>query len=166
MPAGQLDRRARHAPRQLQEGDDRAGEGDRADGDAETHLDAADGGDIAGDGIQDAERRRIEVGRDPDQHRRHADEAVEARDEFRHRGHLDLAGDVIADAAADRDRADDQRQADTVLDQRRADRNDHADHAEAVALLTGLGRRQAPQRKDEQHPGNEVGEQHPGGRRG
>ncbi len=54
MLAREDQRRAGHQPLQLGEGDDRAGEGDGADGDAEPHLDQAvplDGADVA-----DAER--------------------------------------------------------------------------------------------------------------
>ena len=39
MAPRQKDGLARHAPGQLQKGDDRAGEGDSADGDAERHFD-------------------------------------------------------------------------------------------------------------------------------
>jgi hypothetical protein len=56
---GQQDRLAAHPPVELQEGDDRAGEGDGADGGAERHLDQAGAMDMAG--VADAEcLRRIE----------------------------------------------------------------------------------------------------------
>ena len=49
--------------------------------------------------VDDAERGRIEEGRRADQHRRHADEAVESRDQLRHRGHRDPPGGDETDAA-------------------------------------------------------------------
>ena len=95
----QHDRLAGHAPVELEEGDDRTGEGDGADGDAEAHLDQAwpwmspDRADAEALG-------RIERGR-RHHHGGKADEAVEGGDELRHRGHGDAARDDGADAAAD-----------------------------------------------------------------
>ena len=99
MPARQHDRLAGHAAVELQERDDRAREGDGADGDAERHLeqraamDRADGADAEG-------LRRIERAR-RHQHRREADQRVEGRDELRHGRHRHALGDHRADAAAD-----------------------------------------------------------------
>ncbi len=107
MPRRQHDRRATHPAGELQKRDHRAGEGDGADGDAERHFDQA----LAVDGAfaADAEgRRRVERAR-RDQHRRHADQRVERRHQFRHRGHRHAPRDDGADAAADRHAADDQR---------------------------------------------------------
>ena len=89
VPAGQQDRLAAHASVELGEGDDRAGKGEGADGDAEAHLDQA----LAADAIalEDAERlRRIERRR-RHEHRRQADQRVERRDQLRHLRHLDSA---------------------------------------------------------------------------
>ena len=47
----------------------------------------------------------IERRRDADQHRGGADEAVQDRDQLRHRRHLDARGQQRADRAADRERA-------------------------------------------------------------
>ena len=106
MALRQQDRRARHAPVEFQEGDDRAGEGDRADGEAERHLDDRIRMDARA--FRDAEGfRRIErAGRD--EHRREADQRVEHRHELRHRGHLHGAGAPGADAPADGEAEDDQ----------------------------------------------------------
>ena len=99
MPARQHDRLAGHAPVELQERDDRAREGDGADGHTERHLeqraavDGADGADAEG-------LRRIERAR-RHEHRRETDQGVEGRDELRHRRHRHALGDDRADAAAD-----------------------------------------------------------------
>src|SRR3546814_3375250 len=61
MPPRQHDRRARHIAVELEEGDDRSREGDRADRDAKPHFDAADG-EYLPRGIGDPERLRIEIG--------------------------------------------------------------------------------------------------------
>ena len=50
----------------------------------------------AGDGVHDAEGAGVEEGRGADQHGGEADEAVEAGDQFRHRRHLDVLGDVTS----------------------------------------------------------------------
>ena len=106
VAARQHDRLARHAPVELEEGDDRAGEGDGADGNAERHLDqrlAMDRADFA-----DAEGiRRIDRG-GRHHHRGKADERVEGGDELRHRRHGNALGDIGADAAADGKADDDQ----------------------------------------------------------
>ena len=134
---------------------------------------------------RDPERLGIEVGRRADQHRGHADQAVERRDQLRHRRHLDLARGDQADAAADQRsrrefrRTSSNRDAKTdaiasklpaiaavsgqVRDQRRHDRDRHADHAGAIAAAAALRARQAPQREDEADAGDQISEQHPGG---
>ena len=102
----QDDRRAAHAARQFQERDHRAGEGQRADGDAERHFDQALRMDVAGRADVEGFGRIERAGRD--QHRGHADQRVERRDQFRHRGHRHPARDHRADAAADGDAEDHQ----------------------------------------------------------
>ena len=158
MARRQDDRLARHAPRELEEGDDRAGEGDGADRRAERHLDQALRVDRAGHA--DAEGfRRVEGGR-RHQHRRQADQRMERRDQLRHRRHGDAPRDHRADAAADRDAADDHRPGQRLLGRRHGQRgehgNGHAGHAEIVAPPRGLGRRQPAQRQDEQNAGDEI----------
>ncbi len=102
----QQDRRTAHLAGELEEGDDRAREGDRTDGDAKAHFDAALRLD---DPVStcDAERFGIEIGRPADQHRGQADEAVEGCNQLRHVGHRDPPGDNQADPAANGDRRDD-----------------------------------------------------------
>ena len=94
--------------------------------------------DVAGHA--DAERaRRIERGR-RDQHRRHADQRMERRDQLRHRGHRHAPRDHRADAAADArcptiDQEPRRRGSPGGCDgERGEDRDRHADHAEQVAL--------------------------------
>ena len=69
MARGQQDRRAAHVAVELGEGDDRAGEGDRADGDAEAHLDQALRADRAfradAEGLRRIERRAARPARRP-----------------------------------------------------------------------------------------------------
>ena len=109
----------------------------------------------------DAERFRRVQRRGGDEHRRHADQRVERSDKLRQRRHLDAQRDEGANRAADGDAHDDQPVADdrhARMQQRRQHGDGHADHAEAVALAGGLRMRQAAQRQDEQHAGDEIGE--------
>ena len=154
----QHDRRAAHAARQLEEGDHRAGEGDGADGDADRHLDQALGVDVAVGA--DAERgRRIERAR-RHQHRRHADQRVERRDQLRHRGHRHAARDHRADAAAEPEARDHQDPGAgagrRMRGERGADRDHHAGDAEHVAAAARFRARQPAQRQDEQDAGDEI----------
>ena len=106
VPAGQQDRPAAHPPVELQEGDDRAREGDGADGDAEAHLDERLAMDVAR--LADAEGgRRVERG-GSHHHRRKADEAVECGHQLRHGRHGDAPRDNRAGAAADGKAKEDQ----------------------------------------------------------
>ena len=158
---GQQDRLAAHVAVQFQESDDRAREGDRANRDAKAHLDPA--GVVDALGSEDPERIGIEIGGRADQHRGHADEAVEGGDELRHRRHLDAPRGDEADRAADGDGGDDFGQAgDLVDEQRRADGDRHADHAEPVAPLAGGRARQPAQGEDEADTGDEIGDEDPG----
>ncbi len=106
---------------------------------------------------------RIEEGRRRHQHRRQPDEAVECRDELRHRRHGDpLRGDP-ADRAADRDRDRDlDRIGDLVRHQRRADRQRHAEHAEPVAPAAARGRGKPAQREDEACARDQIGQRRQG----
>ncbi len=136
MAGRQQDRLSRHVAVELRERDERAREGDRADGRADRHLDQALRVDRAWNA--DAESfGRIQCGG------RHAnrgktDKAVECGDELRHGRHGDVLRYVGADAAADGDASNDHAPAQVVLGtrdaERRRDRDGHADHAEGVAL--------------------------------
>ena len=101
VPARQHDRLAAHAAGEFQERDHRTREGDGADGDAERHFDQA----LAVDGVlgADVERGRRVQRAGCDQHRGHADQRMERRHQFRHRGHRYAPRDHGACAAADRD---------------------------------------------------------------
>ncbi len=158
VTAGQDDRRTAHARRQLQERDHRAGEGQRADGDAERHFDQAGG--VNGAGLADIEGLRRIEGAGGDQHRGHADQRVEGGDQFRHRGHRHAAGDHRADGAADRNAENDEGPGEFVgrrmARERRGDRDRHADHAEQVALPRCGGTGKSAQRQDEQHTRHEI----------
>ena len=152
---GEDQRLAGDQPLELGEGDDGAGEGDRADGRAERHLDQR----ALGDGPGDADAvglGRVE-GRERDEHRGQTDQRVEGGDELRQGGHLDLAGDDVADAAADRDAEHDHP---VGLDDGQGQRGQHGDghagHAEDVALAGGLGAGQAAQGHDEAHRGGQI----------
>ena len=180
MAQRQDDRRARHFARQFQEGDDRAGEGDRADGCTKAHLDAADGRDNAVRSGNAKALRREEGG---SSHRDggEADEAVEGGDELRHVRHGDAPRGDDADDRADGDGGEDEayrhwidryrvvRQSagsgdhGCMCDQRCHDRNRHADYAVTVACLAGGWRTQPAQCEDEEHPRDQIGEHRPSG---
>jgi hypothetical protein len=154
----QHDRLAGHAPVELQEGDDRAREGDGADGGAKPHLEQARARDRArpadAEGLGRVERSRS------DEDRREADQRVKEGHELGHGGHGDRAGPPGADGAADAQPQDQQEPAAEPargrVEQGREDGQPHADHAEGVTLARGRGMGQAPQRQDEQHAGDEV----------
>ena len=93
--AGERDRRALHQRLQLGERDQRAGEGDRADRQAERHLDQAFRPHMRRRYV-DAERlRRVQRG-GGHEHRGQADQGVEGGDQLRQGRHLDAAGEVDA----------------------------------------------------------------------
>ena len=130
-----------HAAVELQERDDRTGEGDRADGDAERHLDQA--------GAVDGARRpmpkacgALERG-SRHQHRGQTDQRVEGGNQLRHRRHRDAPGDNRADAPPPTARPTRSASPCPIRGrrdhQRGDDRDRHADHAEIVALAGGFG---------------------------
>ena len=158
VAGGQRDRLAAHAAGQFEEGDDRAGEGDGADGDAERHFDQALLVDVAF--AADAEgRRRIEGAR-RHQHRGHADQRVEGGDQFRHRGHRHPARDHRADAAAERDAGDHQAPGEAVGRRMRGQRGDDGDAScrscRTSCRAGSIRARQPAQRQDEQDAGDEI----------
>src|SRR3546814_9221107 len=101
MAQRQEDWRTGHIAVEFQEGDDAARKGDRADRDAQPHLDAADRENLPRL-IGDAEGAGVEIGRRRHRDRGEANEAVERRDELRHRGHRDAPGEHYADHGANR----------------------------------------------------------------
>jgi hypothetical protein len=161
MTLGQQDRRAAHQRLELGERDHRAREGDRADDHAEPHLEPARPLDRP-TRIGDPELGRVGQRRRGDEHRRHADQAVEGGDQLRHRRHPDLKRDHHADRAADREtHKQDQIAADPGVRQmkeREQDRDRHAGDADQIAP-PGRGRRRQPaQGQDEADRGDQVAE--------
>ena len=122
---------------QLKESDDRAREGDRPDCNTKAEFDPANRHDLAS-AVDNSEGFRIEPRTKADHHGGQANEAVEARNQFRHRSHGDAAGNHDANRAADADRNQDLDDIGNVMgNQRRGDRNRHPDHAITVTRLTG-----------------------------
>ena len=148
---------------ELTEGDDRAGEGDRADGDAKAHLDQAGDLDLARC-TDVVGLRRVERGR-RHQHRCQAHQAVEGRDQLRQRRHLDLKRDHRTDGAADDDAEQDQPVGDDARERQRRDHGDrHADDAVEIAAARGLRRGEAAERHDEADGGRKVEQRRERGR--
>ena len=140
MAGRQDDRFPAHTARELEKCNDRAGEGDGADAQAERHLDEARLRNRAH--IADIEsRRRIECG-SRHQHGRHSHQRMECRDELRHGRHRHAAGDHCAHGAADRDPDDYQRPCARTFRRMRGERGDngdrHSHHAEQIAPAAGL----------------------------
>ena len=104
VPARQEQRLAADEALQLAERDDRSGERDRADEDAEEGLDLVHARLDAGKGMT-----RIERDRKPHEHRGEPDEAVEDRHQLRHRRHADARREQRADGAANRQHREQQR---------------------------------------------------------
>jgi len=148
-----------HAARQFQERDHRARKRQRADGDAERHLNQAGAVDVAGRSDVEGFGRVERTGRD--QHRGHADQRVKRRDQFRHRRHrhparnhhaptlppmatpsttstqpIPSAGGCAASVVATRDR--------------------HAAHAEEVAPAARCRAGEPAQRQDEQDARDKI----------
>ena len=152
------DRRALHQRLQLGERDERAGEGDGADGQAERHLDQALGMDVVrhadAEGFGRVQRRR------GDEHRSQAHQRVEGGHQLRQRRHFDALRDERARSAADGDAGDDEHDAVAGI---MPWRPSVAMNAIAMPImpnwLPALRRRgfgKAAQRQDEQDGGDEV----------
>ena len=165
VPGRQDDRRPAHVSVQLGEGDHRSCEGDGADGHAKAQFDDRQRLDARAVVGQDSKRLGRIDGADGDQTGGHADQTVKGGDQLRHVGHGDPLGDQRPSPAADDDAPRDQAQRHGIKRPRRAQRQQghadgqgHADHAEGVALTTGLGAGQPPQRQDEQDARNQIGQ--------
>src|SRR4051794_35375439 len=132
---------------QLQEGDVRAPEGDRADDRREQDRDQRLERDVGHTAELD----------DADQRHRSAADAVEQRHHLRHRGHLHAARGGHADGDPDRHPDHDQQPvADAGLEQRRAHRDRHADGRHLVAADRRARPAQHPQPGDEQGERDDV----------
>ena len=106
--ARQHERLRRHARRELEERHDRAGEGHRADEDADEDLGVVDVGSAP------AQAGVVERAVPADEHGGEADEAVQQGDELGHPGHLDDARAPEADRGADQHGHDEQAEAERV----------------------------------------------------
>ncbi len=143
----------------LEKGDDRAGEGDCADGHAQRHFDQRLTVDLAH--FADTEgMRRVNCG-SGHQNGGKADQRVERGNKLRHGRHGDAACNDGTDTATDGNTDDDQDRAAeawTRQQKRGDDGNRHTDHAVHIALTAGRRMRQAAQRQNEQHAGDEIKE--------
>jgi len=156
-------RPGRDARAELEEGDDRPGQGHRTNEDAEEDLDGVDVLHRRGEGA------RPQEGVEPHEHGCEADEAVEHRDELRHTGHLDLERPLHADRPAHGHGRDDQ--GETGPRARLHGIRDggqqcdgHADDAEGVARLRRLVPGQAGEAEDEEQGRDDVRGLDQGGR--
>ena len=158
MAQRQDDRLARHAPRQLRERDDRAGEGDGADGDAERHLDQAR--DVRWRRARRCRRLRAHRAR-----RRATNTAARPTSEWNAATSSGIAvigirRAVTAPMPPPRPRPPAIRHQVSGIAGRDGERrhhgDGHADHAGGVATPRGCRARQAAQRQDEQHAGDEI----------
>ena len=124
----------------------------------------ADAKDRAGI-VDDPEGGRIKECRRANQHRGHADQRVEGRNQLRHRGHLDAAGGDEADSAADRVWLRRSPTSDAISCVARV-----VTTAIAMPIMpsrcsatAAVRARQSTQRQDEADAGNQVGDQDPAG---
>ena len=159
MTSRQHDRLARHAAVKLEEGDDRAGEGDGTNGNAQRHLHERLTVDLAHFANPEG-MRRIECG-GSHQNGGKTDQRVERGNKLRHGRHGDAACNDGTDTATDGNTDDDQDQAAeawTRQQKRGDDGNRHTDHAVHIALAAGCRMRQAAQCQNEQHARNEIKE--------
>ena len=156
MPTGQQQGLATDLARELAEGDERAGESDGTDEDADVDLHFMDrllGGRRKHGGGVDVTGKAHQAGGQ-------AHQAVHQRDELGHLRHLDLLRRKEADAAADDKGTGDPGNTgrrDTGTEHGGQHGNGHADHAEQVAAPCGLWVRESPQAEDEQDGGGDVG---------
>ncbi len=154
MTTGNRDRLTADRAPQLQEGDDRSGEGDRTDEDANEDLDFMN---------QHLACRNLDAGfdvaGDSDQHRGETDEAVQHRNQFGHSRHRHACRQHRADHDCRNDPDRHRRvTAGHHAKNRRSDRQQHADDAQHVASPGGRLMRQPSQAEDEQHAGHDVGD--------
>ena len=141
---------------QFAESDERAGEGDRTDQDADVDFHFVDDLFSAFEG-----NRWVHVTGETNQARCQTNKAVHQRDQFRHLRHLHLFGGIQTDRSANHHGADDPgntRSADTDTENRGQHSNSHADNpvhiAPACCFLIG----QAAQTKNEKNGCSEVGD--------
>ncbi len=154
MATGNRDRLARHTSPQFQKRDNRSGEGDRANEDADKDLDLVNQLSL----IRDLDAR-FDVAGDSDQDRGQADEAVQHRDQFGHARHRHAGGQHRADH--DRRNDPDRHRSESAGHDAKdggSNRQQHADDAQQVASPRGGLIRQAGQAEDEQHCRHDVGD--------
>ena len=152
VPARQQQRFAADEALQLPERDDRSGERDGADEDADEGLDLVHARFDAGEGMT-----RIERDRQPHEHRGEPDKAVQDGHHLRHRRHADARREQRADGAANRQHREQQRVVGNARTERRGDDRDHHPHdAVEIAAPRRLLRRQPAKAEDEEDPGDEI----------
>ncbi|MPL99903.1 hypothetical protein SDC9_46124 [bioreactor metagenome] len=173
VAARQLLRLAVDLAGKLAEGDDRAGEGDSPDEDAEEQLDAQDvqldrrlvrdkrgkaGERLARGRVHGPDARHLEIGVIADEHGGKTDEAVQRRDELRHLGHLDRLRHIPAEHRATREH---QRNHPAMAHARAEDRGDdgerHAGDAVPHRAFRALLPREATEREDEENGCSDIG---------
>ena len=162
MALRKRERFGRDASAQLEERDDRAGQGHGTDKHAKEHLDRVDVGESPLEPFLGQERVVA------DEHGCGADKAVQDRDQLGHLRHLDALGPPEANDRADRHRDDDQpeggRDAQSAFDRGclqgqangRDDGDDHTRNTVGVTGLGGLVLGEAGQGHDEQQSGDDV----------
>ncbi len=133
---------------QLGEGDQRAGQRDRADECAEDDRDL----------LAAADRVAVEKLADRNERRGATAETVEDRDHLRHLRHLDAFRREIAGSAADDDgqHDPDDRVKNALDEEGREDRQPHAGHRQQVAVAGGARRAELPDREDQQEGRDQV----------
>ena len=170
VPARQHQRLAGNRALQLAEGDHGAGEGNRADEDAEIDLDIVD---RLLDALVVLGGLGIDEAADADQNRGEADETVQDRHQLRHLGHLDLQGHRDADQRPDdHGRHENERRhavgfgVEEEGDDRGRHGDRHADDAVDIAAPGGLLVAQPAQAENEQDGGADIGSGYQSGRHG
>jgi hypothetical protein len=151
LHAREAEAAARDLLGQLQEGDERAGEGDGADQPRKAGR----------DGHLQPGRLRGHECRPGHEHGGRAAEAVEQRHHLRHLRHLHAIGGDGADSRADQGADQDPRVTEAVGEQRHDHRQEHAPGADDVAAHGGARVCHALDADDEQHRGHEVGQVDP-----
>jgi len=173
MAARQFLRLAIDLAGELAEGDDRTGEGDRTNEDAEENLDLQDVeldrrlvGKDRGKAMQAGMRGvthgsdicRLEMSVVADEDGCETDERMHGRDELRHFRHLHALSDHPAERATGGDQQDGQQPvARTRTDQGGENRQPHAGDPVPDGALGAFLARQTSERKNEQYRSNDVG---------
>ena len=154
VPGRQQQRLAADDALQLAEGDDRAGERDRARRTRRRRSRSR------GCALRRRSRRWFgsSVARETHEHRGEPDEAVEDRDQLRHRRHLDARREHARRCRRRRPARRSARRSSSTRGPNAvtSDRDEHAGDAEEIAAPRRFLRRQPAEAEDEQQPGGEI----------